>query len=333
MSGWSKLGSALAGVSDADRADIQAKTINALAQRDANVARARQEMMKSRAMSGLGSHFRDVGYANPEAMAGASIAGVNPNIVMGGLAKQQEQDFRRAAVDAATRGDYGASNAQLMGVANGPVALPSVQGGMLLSNRLVPGGGTAVVTPVGQAQIGADNARGQAAMIRAERGPASRASGGGRAPAAVKISEVDKYKLKGIQEKMKDATYALEAGRGADKAAAQDALALLAQQEAAILGKYEDSAPSLGGRFEQEPSTSEQPMPDGDTWYNDPQTGEQRKVPATGAPAAARNARVSQVNGRPVVSVTSPTEAKAAWAKLAKGAGLQLPNGTIRWKE
>ena len=332
MSGWSKLGSALAGVSDADRADIQAKTMNALAQRDANVARARQEMMKARAQSGLGARFGELGMEHPEALADVAISGVNYNTLTGGLGKQQEQDFRRAAVEAAVRGDYGGSNAQLLGVANGPVALPSVQGGMLLSNRLVPGGGTAVVTPVGQAQIGADNARGQAAMIRAERGPASRASGGGRAPAAVKISEVDKYKLKSIQEKMKDATYALEAGRGADKVAAQDALDALMTQEAAILGKYDDSAP-LSGRLAPEPSTAEEPMPamDGDTWYNDPQTGEQRKVP--GAPPAARNARVTQVQGRPVVSVTSPTEAKAAWAKLAPGAGLKLPNGTIRWKE
>lgn len=326
MSGWSKLGSALAGVSDADRADIQAKTMNALAQRDANVARARQEMMKARAQSGLGARFGELGMEHPEALADVAISGVNYNTLTGGLGKQQEQDFRRAAVEAAARGDYGGSNAQLMGVANGPVALPSVQGGMLLSNRLVPGGGTAVVTPVGQAQIGADNARGQAAMIRAERGPASRASGGGRAPAAVKISEVDKYKLKGIQEKMKDATYALEAGRGADKAAAQDALALLAQQEAAILGKYEDSAP-LSGRLAPEPSTAEQPMLEGDTFYNDPATGQQVSVPAP------RSARVQQVGGKPVVAVTNPTEAKAAWAKLAPGAGLKLPNGTIRWKE
>lgn len=331
MSGWSKIGSALAGVSDADRADIQAKTMNALAHRDANVARARQEMMKARAQSGLGARFGEMGLENPEALADVAISGVNYNTLTRGMGNRQEQGFRQAAVDAP---DWESANRQLMGVANGPVALPSVQGGMLLSNRLVPGGGTAVVTPVGQAQIGADNARGQAAMIRAERGPASRASGGGRAPAAVKISEVDRYKLKGIQEKMKDATYALEAGRGADKAAAQDALALLAQQEAAILGKYEDSAP-LSGRLAPEPSTLEEPLPalDGDTWYQDPETGEQRKVPATGAPAAARNARVSQVNGRPVVAVTSPTEAKAAWAKLAPGAGLQLPNGTIRWKE
>lgn len=332
MSGWSKLGSALAGVSDADRADIQAKTMNALAQRDANVARARQEMMKARAQSGLGARFGELGMEHPEALADVAISGINYNTLKGGLAKQQEQDFRRAAVDAATRGDYGASNAQLMGVANGPVALPSVQGGMLLPNRLIPGGGTATVTPVGQAKIGADNARAKATMIRAERGPASRASGGGRAPAAVKISEADKYKLKGIQEKMKNATYALEAGRGADKVAAQDALDLLTKQEAAILGKYEES-PSLGGRFEQEPSTAEEPLPalDGDTWYQDPQTGKQRKVPAQPESQAWRS-RIQKVNGKPVVTVNSPTEAKAAWAKLQPGDGLKLPNGTIKWK-
>lgn len=45
-----------------------------------------------------------------------------------------------------------------------------------------------------------------------------------------------------------------------------------------------------------------------------------------------RNTRITQVEGRPVVSVSTPEEAKAAWAKLQPGAGLKLPNGTIRWK-
>lgn len=46
-----------------------------------------------------------------------------------------------------------------------------------------------------------------------------------------------------------------------------------------------------------------------------------------------RSRRITQVDGRPVVSVNSPAEAKAAWAKLAKGAGLRFPDDQIRWKD
>lgn len=55
----------------------------------------------------------------------------------------------------------------------------------------------------------------------------------------------------------------------------------------------------------------------------------------SGAPAGLSPkdaARISVVNGKGVVSVESPEEAKAAWAKLPKGQGLKLPNGTIKWK-
>ena len=46
--GGAKLGEALAGTSGARRADIEAKTINALANRDQNVADARMKMERAR---------------------------------------------------------------------------------------------------------------------------------------------------------------------------------------------------------------------------------------------------------------------------------------------
>jgi len=330
MSGWAKLGEALAGTSDARRADIEAKTINALASRDANVARAKIGMMKARDQAALGDYFRQIGMENPEALAGVGRSGVNLNTITGGTGKLQEQRFRQAAVDAATGGDYGGANSQLMGVANGPVALPSVQGGMLLGNRLVPGGGDVSVTPVGQAQIGADNARGQAALIRANRPPASRSSGGGSS-GAPKLTERQKGQLADIKAQKKIAMGVLEATAGAANPAsvasrtqAEQALAELNRLESGIYDQQE----GIGERLAPpEPSTAEQPMLEGDTFYNDPATGQQVSVPAP------RSARVQQVGGKPVVAVTNPSEAKAAWAKLAPGAGLKLPNGTIRWKE
>ena len=46
--GWARLGEALAGVTPAKRADIEAKTVGALAQRDRSVAQARMEMEKAK---------------------------------------------------------------------------------------------------------------------------------------------------------------------------------------------------------------------------------------------------------------------------------------------
>ena len=45
-----------------------------------------------------------------------------------------------------------------------------------------------------------------------------------------------------------------------------------------------------------------------------------------------RSQRIQQINGKPVVSVSNPAEAKAAWNALNPGGGLMLPNGTIKWK-
>ena len=104
MSGWGKLGQALAGVSDADRADIEAKTVNALANRDANVARARLAMSKARADSRLGSRLTEIGIENGEAMADLERAGVNYNQLTSGMGNRQEQGFRENAVARAAAG-------------------------------------------------------------------------------------------------------------------------------------------------------------------------------------------------------------------------------------
>ena len=251
--GWSKLGEALAGRSDADKQAIEMKVMGQLAQRDRALAAARMDIEKARALDSLGNHFADLGIANPEAAAGVSRSGINLNTLTSGLGNIQEQGFRQAARDKAIAGDRGGANAELWGVTNNPQVLPRVSGGMLISDAFVPGGGTVTPTAVGQSQIRANDARGQAALTRANR-PAS--AGGGRAPAAGKLSQIDAMRLKqelrpleAVMELVMD-TLAREAGRP-NSAAAVSARAKLEQLQAAqnaIFDKYEGrgAAPAAG---------------------------------------------------------------------------------------
>lgn len=243
--GWARLGEALAGVTPAKRADIEARTMGQLAQRDRSVAQARDAMAKSEALASLGSYFADLD--DPENLAGIARSGVNINTLYGGVGKRQEQGFRQAAVDAALGGDFGASNAHLMGVARGPVEIPKVSGNMLLSNRLIPGGGDVTVTPIGQSQIRANDARAQASIINANK---PRAAGGGRSGAAPKMSEIDKLRLqselKALEPQLQAAldevarNQGATAGPGVRKLAeAQARVAEIQAAQQAIFDKYE----------------------------------------------------------------------------------------------
>lgn len=335
--GWARLGEALAGVTPAKRADIEARTMGQLAQRDRSVAQARDAMAKSEALASLGSYFADLD--DPENLAGIARSGVNINTLYGGVGKRQEQGFRQAAVDAALGGDFGASNANLMGVARGPVEIPKVSGNMLLSNRLIPGGGDVTVTPIGQSVIDRNAAQGQAAMVRANRPPAS--GGGGRAGAAPKLSEIEKMRLqaelKALEPQLQAAldevarNQGATAGPGVRKLAdAQARVEAIQAQQQAIFDKYEGgmAAPVEVDDTPNEPDDGI-PVVDsgrslgqamaGELYYQSPDGGQ-------------RNARVRQVDGKAVVSVNNPAEAKAAWGKLKPGAGLMFPDGTIRWK-
>jgi len=250
--GWARLGEALAGVTPAKRADIEARTMGQLAQRDRSVAQARMEMEKAKHFSqdSLGSYFLDVGSEDPEvvarAKAGIALSGINYNTLEGGSAKLQEQRFRQAARDAAVEGDHGRANNELWGIAPGPIELPKVTGGMLLSNRLIPGGGDVTVTPIGQSVIDRNAAQGQAAMVRANR-PA--ASGGGRA-GSPKLSEIEKMRLqselKALEPQLQAAldevarNQGATAGPGVRKLAdAQARVAEIQAAQQAIFDKYE----------------------------------------------------------------------------------------------
>ncbi len=301
--GWARLGEALAGVTPAKRADIEARTMGQLAQRDRSVAQARMEMEKAKHFSQdrLGSYFLDVGSEDPEAVArakaGIALSGINYNTLEGGSAKLQEQRFRQAARDAAVEGDPGRANNELWGVAPGPIEIPKVSGGMLLSNRLIPGGGDVSVTPVGQSVIDRNAAQGQAAMVRANR-PA--ASGGGRA-GAPKLSEIDKLRLqselKALEPQLQAAldevarNQGATAGPGVRKLAdAQARVEAIQAQQQAIFDKYEGgvAAPVEVDTTPNEPDDGI-PVVDsgrslgeslaGDVYYQPPAGGGQRRAP------------------------------------------------------
>ena len=250
--GWNKLGEALAGIHPARREEIRQQTLQGLARTDSSLAKARMDLEKAKHFSqdSLGGYFLDIDSEDPEAVArakaGIALSGINYNTLEGGAAKLQEQRFRQAARDAAVEGDHGRANNELWGVASGPVEIPKVSGGMLLSNRYIPGGGDVSVTPIGQSVIDRNAAQGQAAMVRANR-PA--ASGGGRA-GAPKLSAVDSARMKAelriidaqIDPVLNDiSTYAgATAGPGARKLADAEArLAELQRQQQAIFDKYE----------------------------------------------------------------------------------------------
>lgn len=291
--GWERLGDALAGTSGARRADIEAKTVNALAQRDTNVARARDALAKSEALASLGTYFADL--EDPENLAGVARSGVNINTLYSGVGQQQKNRFRQGAVDAATAGDFGGANAQLFGVASGPVEIPKVSGGMLLSNRLIPGGGDVSVTPVGQSTIRANDARAQASIINANK---PRSSGGGGRSGAPKLGEIEKMRmtseLKALDPLIQSAldevarNQGATAGPGVRKLADAEArLADLQKRQQAIFDKYEGgmAAPAEMDTTPNEPDDGI-PVVDsgrslgqamaGDVYYQRPDGGQSR---------------------------------------------------------
>lgn len=303
--GWARLGEALAGITPAARADIEAKTMNQLAQRDSNVSRARMDLEKARLFNqeSLGQNFRDVGSDDPEiasrAQAGIAITGVNYNGLQSGLADRQKMGFRQGAVDAAEAGDWVLANARLFGVASGPVEIPKVSGNMLLSNRLIPGGGDVTVTPIGQSQIRANDARAQASIINANK---PRAAGGGRSGATPKLSEIEKMRLeaelKALEPQLQAAldevarNQGATAGPGVRKLAdAQARVEAIQAQQQAIFDKYEGGM-AAPGETDTTPNEPDDGIPvvdsgrslgqalAGDVYYQQP-AGGQRRAPDT----------------------------------------------------
>lgn len=198
-SGFSKLGEMLVGggMNDAKREALQAKTMSALAARDANLARASIAIDKARMRSGLGDAYLDLQSDDPAKQA-AALATIqrgdfNPQQGTAALGNLQEQRFRQQAVEAPT---MGAANKYLMGVANGPVVLADVAGDTLLGNRFVEGGAPVGPTAVGQSRIAANEALARSR----DAGPGRRTAVGGNVAAGgikpAKLSEIDKLRMK-----------------------------------------------------------------------------------------------------------------------------------------
>lgn len=182
--GWSSVGQALAGLGGAGRQNAYDRGMAKAAQLDQLVQTAR--FSREKAMEAEDARKGRGGFAPaavaagiPEAQAGllsnAFAAGYDPTKLSGYLGDTQERGFREGAVGRALAGDFGGGNAYLMGVANGPVELASVQGQNLIANRLLEGGGGVTTTEQGRAGIAADAARAAAAYASANNSNASAA--------------------------------------------------------------------------------------------------------------------------------------------------------------
>jgi hypothetical protein len=180
MSGWGSLGQALAGGGNTEAA-YQRGQVNA-----ARVAQLLSEAQIKRdqqlARQNLESSLTAAGNAPEQAglLATALRGGFNPKEISGYTGDVQEQGFRGDSVARALAGDYNGANANLMGVANGPVALASVEGQNLINNRLMEGGGGISTTEQGRAGIGADAARAAASYASANSSNASAKAALGR---------------------------------------------------------------------------------------------------------------------------------------------------------
>jgi hypothetical protein len=165
-SGWGDLGAALAGGGQGSTQAYQKGKENA-ARLGLLLAQAQKETDERVARDQLQTSISGAGYAPEQAnlLATALRGGFDPTKISGYAGDVQEQGFRGASVADALAGNWGGANANLMGVANGPVELASVQGQNLINNRLLPGGGGISTTEQGRSAIATDAA--QAAASRA----------------------------------------------------------------------------------------------------------------------------------------------------------------------
>lgn len=161
--GWASLGQAFAGGGAGQERAYQAgqtraaqlATLLAGAQIKRDEAMARDQLQAS-----IGGVVSDPAQAS--LLATALRGGFDPTKITGYTGDVQEQGFRGDAVTRALAGDWAGANANLVGVANGPVELASIQGQNLINNRLLPGGGGVSTTEQGRAGMLADAARARA---------------------------------------------------------------------------------------------------------------------------------------------------------------------------
>lgn len=178
-------------------ATLQDKLLDARKKRDAEIAR-----------SGIKDKLVAAGQSPEQAdlVSALMLADMGSNYAstMQGEGRRQEQGFRQSAVDAAkASGDFTDYNAPLLGLENGPVETAKVQDGNILMGMF---GDEPAIFPTeqGRARIASEQALagqrragGEAALIRANKPPASRSSGSRSADADVLAQARERVQLTG----------------------------------------------------------------------------------------------------------------------------------------
>lgn len=288
---WSSIGKRLA-VAPAARQDAYESRLGELAGLDL-------KLQKSQGRRDIDTQLADAGYVPEEAaLLGALIrseGGSNFNAGEMGLGRRQERTLRDQAVQAYGTGGAPAANQYRAGLGNSMIDATKITQGQAYNPTVAPNQQDIVITDIGDSVIGANNARGEAALIRANKPPAARASGGSKA-GEPKLSERDKVRRKRelapLATQIEDRLDTIAEG-GPHAVRAQNELAELQAQEDAIYAKYEGG---LGDAVAGDTTTVADAS--GPTYYNDPETGEQRRADAVSHPAVP------------------PAAVKALWADL-----------------
>lgn len=167
LSGWGALGAALGGAGNTQAAYQRGQVNAARVAELLSQAQIKRDQVLAR--QDLESKLTAAGNAPDQAglLATALRGGFNPKEISGYTGDLQEQGFRGDAVQRALAGDWNGANANLAGVASGPVALAAVEGQNLINNRYLAGGGGISTTEQGQAGIKADAARAAASYASA----------------------------------------------------------------------------------------------------------------------------------------------------------------------
>ena len=138
----------------------------------------RQDLLKTRALENYESALTGAGYDPAQAKLGAIIAqgGIGTDYANTelGMGRQQERGLRQSAVDAYGTGGAAAANQYRAGLGSGMLKATELEAGQLYNPTIAPEDQEVIVTPLGQSVIGANEARGAASLIRANRQPAQR---------------------------------------------------------------------------------------------------------------------------------------------------------------
>lgn len=158
MAGWDDLGRVLGGGVNTEAAYQRGQT--RAAQLEGLIAQARIKKSEADARANLPGALTKLDA--PADLATLFAAGIDPRQLSGYTGDVQEQGFRGDAASRALAGDWDSANAALMGLANGPQQLGTIEGQNLLANRFLSGGGGITTTDQGRAGMAADAARARA---------------------------------------------------------------------------------------------------------------------------------------------------------------------------